>query len=709
MRSSTSTPVVLLAFALTAIAQQPTAPSEPFPASTALAEGVSPEALAGLGALVQSLVDEEEVVGAELLVIKNGRSILHEAFGWSDREADVPMRVGSLFCVRSMTKPVIGAAVLMLVDDEQLALDDKVASRLPAFDVDGKRDITVEQLLTHTSGLPMSLLLGKDLREIEDIQAVAALGGACELEFEPGSGFNYSDQGTDTLTALIEVVSGMPAADFVRTRVLAPLGMEQSACVLDEDDPLRARALPKYAGTRGQWSRFWSPDDAPLFPCFLGSQGLYSTLEDYARFMSFWLHKGRVGKERLLGARFVRQALTPGPHPMKGSTGFAGLRTEYGFLMQLWIDASAAEEREPVVFGHSGSDGTYAWVFPEQDAMAFFFTQSRGNGSGLRVEEALGHLFLGAPFDANEAAPPFEQYQGFYWEGEGDLYRAIVRDGDDLALEIVGKAVVPLTYVGDDRWKLRPDPSKVLAFQRDESGRVTGYDIGEHHESRFEPASELPSFDTVAELVQRAHRIDLVDSLGPVRMRGSLVIEARDVTGETTTLLAGPDRWRYDTRVGEELERVAFDGERVWYESRLKPRAELEGLQAAAMRIDVPFVRYGNWQQQHAGARVMQRLEKDGRMMLLVRMGGTEAPARTLYVEEETGLVRGEASMTYVDSLGRIGQLALFDDYRDVSGMQLPFRTRLQLAHALIPPMESSVAEVELGVELPAGTFELAD
>ena len=149
MTHSISILASLALLAVAAPAQEPVTAEAPFPASTAIAEGVSPEALAGLGELVQSLVDEEEIVGAELLVIKNGHSILHEAYGWNNREEEVPMEVGSVFCVRSMTKPFIGTAILMLIDDNELELDDRVSKYLPAFDVDGKREITVEQLLQH--------------------------------------------------------------------------------------------------------------------------------------------------------------------------------------------------------------------------------------------------------------------------------------------------------------------------------------------------------------------------------------------------------------------------------------------------------------------------------------------------------------------------------------------------------------------------------
>ena len=95
------------------------------------------------------------------------------------------METGSVFCVRSMTKPMVAAAILMLVDDNLIELDDPVAKYLPAFDVDGTRKITVEHLLTHTSGLPMSLLLGVDHGDLEGIQAVANLGAGYKLDFVP--------------------------------------------------------------------------------------------------------------------------------------------------------------------------------------------------------------------------------------------------------------------------------------------------------------------------------------------------------------------------------------------------------------------------------------------------------------------------------------------------------------------------------------------
>jgi len=223
------------------LAPAPQDAAPPFPPSTALAERISPESLQRLSDLVQSFVDSDEIVGAELLVIVNGHTLLHQGYGWRDRESKRPMEPGGVFCVRSMTKPLIGASIWMLIEEGKLALDDHAAKYLPSFEVEGKRDITIQQLLTHTSGLPLSLILSGNPRELTSVRAVADLGGACELVSKPGAAFHYSDQGTDTLTAILEVVAGMPAEDFVRTRLLEPLGMSDTTCRLTAEHPLRSR------------------------------------------------------------------------------------------------------------------------------------------------------------------------------------------------------------------------------------------------------------------------------------------------------------------------------------------------------------------------------------------------------------------------------------------------------------------------------------
>ncbi len=683
-----------------------------FPPSTALEQGISPEILAGLGALVRSFVETDEIVGAELQVIVHGHTVLHEGYGWRDREEQVPMEPGGVFCVRSMTKPLIGAATWMLVEDGRLELDDRAAKYLPAFEGEGLRDVTIEQLLRHESGLPLSLILADDPRKLASVRAVADRASGRALDFAPGTAFQYSDQGTDTLTAVIEVVTGAPAEDFVRARLLEPLGMTSTACVLPEGHPLRARMCSAYAGSPRAWTRFFGPKEPALFPIFLGSQALYSTTEDYARFLDLWMHNGRSGGERLLRSSSVRRTLTPGAFPMPAATAFPDLKPGYGTLMQLWTRAGEeGKDPEVVVFGHGGSDGTHAWAFPEQDALVLYFTQSRGMtpgaGTSLRVEERLAALFLGTPFDPLQAAPPLEEYLGFYWEGEGDLYRAIVRDGRDLALEVPGRAVVPLDYIGEDRWKLRPEPANVIAFDRGEDGSVTGYHIGDHQEFRVTPPPDLPSADEVATRVAAAHRLERLADSGPVILRGRVDIPKLDRRLQTTTWLAWPDRWREDGAIGEEIVgSTAFDGTVLRQAIGGAAAVPLEGLAAELAAENSSLRLFGDWRALGIPIHVVQRLRRGDEEAVLVRLGAADAPAITLFVDWGTGLVRSLAGSTFLEGVGRTGQRVSFDDYRDVGGAMLPWHTKSELAH-LIGTLESVVEEVELGSETPAGLFEL--
>ena len=701
MKHSVTAFALLVTLALSAPAQESAAPR--FPMSTPAEEGVSRRGLADLEALVQSFVDEGEIVGAELLVIKNGRTILHGGYGLADREADIPMEPGRVFCVRSMTKPFIGTAILMLVEDGLIDLDEPISDYLPEFDVEDKRAITIGQLITHTSGLEFSLIATSDPRQLESIYEVAVLGAASELQFEPGTDFQYSDQGTDTLTALIEVVTDVSPEDYVTARLLVPLGMDASTCLMTDGHPLRDRALPKYAGSSELWTRFWGPDDEALFPVFLGSQGLYASLEDYARFLELWMHDGRLGQRQLLSSESVESALTPNPYAFPGSTGL-GLTPGYGSLMQLWMDGDTL-----TAFGHTGSDGTHAWAFPEQDAMVLYFTQSRGTLTGLEVEEALARLFLGAAPSTDLVVPPHEDYVGHYWEGEGDLYRSIVHDGDKLALEVVGRAVVELVYVGEDSWKIKLEPSTILDFVRSASGEVTGYRVGNHQESRFEPADTLPDAEEIAARVAAAHRLDLSESLGPVHSRGTLKIQNVGVEGEVSSWLVWPNRCRIDVQAGGNEERMSFDGEVVRYVSPMQELGVMEGPLAESIRVDNNFARFGDLLEWYPDLRAIQQLDEQGRKVLLVRTGDTSAAASTFFIEVETGQVRRIAAFPFMAGLGRVGVRTSFGEFRDVSGMLLPFRTETEVANPFIGTVVVQLSDIEVGAELPEGGFGLED
>ncbi|MEL6427637.1 MAG: serine hydrolase [Planctomycetota bacterium] len=702
---------LLLALAPTTSAQSD-AVGRTFPPATALEQGLSPDALAGLDEVVAGFVEKDQVVGAELLVIKGGRTVLHTAHGWRDRDEERPMAPGGVFCVRSMTKSVVGVAALRLVDERRLDLDDPVSRFLPSFGAPPYDAITVGHLITHTSGLPLSHIVATDPRTLESVRAVADLGPGFPLGSVPGERFEYSDQGTDTLTAVLEVVAQKPAAQLVDELVLAPLGMSASACVLSEGHPLRARASSKYAGSQGHWTRFWSPEDPPLFPCFLGSQGLYSTAEDYARFLDMLMRKGRVPGARMLKRRTVRRMLTPATDAQVSPTGLPDAAARYGQLAILWMDEPAGDDDAALIaFGHNGSDGTYAWAFPEQDAIILYFTQSRGNLTGLALEEHLGDLLLGVPFDATQVAPPLEQYVGYYWEGEGDQYRAIVEDGDGLALEVLGKGVAPLTYIGEDRWRLLP--GRVLQFARDADGVVSGYSIGDHQEFRFAPSAELPPGEDIAQRVADAHRVDRLEEASGVHFRATVALEKLDRRGTSITHIGARDQWRVEERVAGQVEYTAVDGRTAWSASAREgqdvTRSPMEDPRLSESLLDGPWVRAGDWTEHFESVETIQALENSERRLILVRCGAPGRAARTYWVDAGTWRVVREDKVVHVPNAGRLGVRSVFDDYREVAGALLPHRVRVRTSNAMIGEIVITVDEVEVGVETPEGFFELAD
>jgi CubicO group peptidase (beta-lactamase class C family) len=458
-------------------AQTPRALSPATPES----QGLSSEALAELAAAVARYVDEGAIVGGELLVVKNHHTVLHKAFGWRDREAAEPMRPGTIFNLRSMTKPLVGAAAQILIDEGKLAPDQRVAELLPGFANERSREITVEQLMTHRAGLPLTILTG--LHDYPDLQALGNAVGERGPETPPGSGFAYSDASADALGAVVERAAGMPLDKFLRTRLLDPLGMGDTFAAAEPDDPRWSRVASLYARPSGEWQRFWKPQGESLYPFLLGSQGLYGTAMDYARFLVMWLDGGMGGSRRLLSKAAVARTLTPvsiisaSNSALRMPTGFPGLEVAYGQMAVLHVREGAGSETPVVVVGHSGSDGTSAWAWPERDLMVLYFTQSRGNLTSLRLERAIARLLLheeGRSVVRDERA--YEPYLGTYVGNFGPFrnaeFNVRVQDGF-LALEVPGRFVTELNEPDDQgRWAFRLLGKVAVSFERAADGGV---------------------------------------------------------------------------------------------------------------------------------------------------------------------------------------------------------------------------------------------
>ena len=472
--------VLILSVVLPAAAQD-------FPSATPESQGLSSESLKKLSDNVRGYLDADQIVGAELVVIKNRRTVLHEVFGWRDREDKAEMEKNTRFNLRSMTKPLTGAAAQILIDEGKLGLEDKVSTYLPGFRNDKSGAITVRQLLTHRSGLPLSILTSQaEMKKHKDLASVANATGERGPKFEPDEKFWYSDAGSEVLGAVVEAVSGKPLQEFITDRLLKPLGMTNSRYIIG-DQPVNDPAVASlYGGGTGAWKRYWKPGDTSFYPFALGSQSLYGTPQDYARFLALLMDNGMAGDARLLSEDAVLRILTPASRMSTlGSdtvmpTGFPHLEVHYGQMAVLYLKENGDGPRKSEIFGHTGSDGTYAWAWPELDLMVFYFTQSRGSVSGLRLETAIHNLLIDPDAAAAVTTVPqeLEPFLGGYLPPEASPdtspFKVLYQNGN-LAVDVPDRMIFELNGPNDKgQWTFKLSADVTVSFSRDEGQNIEG-------------------------------------------------------------------------------------------------------------------------------------------------------------------------------------------------------------------------------------------
>lgn len=315
---------------------------------------------AGVG-LYREAVERGDLVGAVVLVARDGKVVLHEAVGSRNHAAGLPMEKNTMFRMASNTKPVIATAVAKLVERDALAYDDLVRTHIPAFDNYRAGFMTIGQLLSHTSGFRINTLFLEPYTKNPTLQTEVVKFGAAGAAVAPGEAYSYSNPGFNTLGALIEIASGKMLEDFLREEIYRPLGMEDSyhmEVAERLDGKLDRMGAVYYRRENGQWVPGWKPGDPPQVPFVRASGGMISTAWDYAIFLQTFLSGGTYGSTRIVSEETV-EAMTSRHTPPNGP-GYG-----YGWSVD-----------ENGVFGHSGSDGTMAWVDPERRLFGIVFTQT---------------------------------------------------------------------------------------------------------------------------------------------------------------------------------------------------------------------------------------------------------------------------------------------------------------------------------------------
>lgn len=335
----------------------------PYPCTAPDQVGLDAAVLRAFTDDLQEWVEQGQLVGAELLVVKNRKIAWHAAVGWSDRERGLPLERNSIYRIRSMTKPFVGATILRLAEEGRLNLDDRVAEYLPSFDNARSGAITIRHLLTHgagfeQTGFPSTYWGQPSLRE-----AIRQVGESGPPN-PPGEHYRYSDHNSATLGAIVAELTGAPVEESIRKRILEPLSLNDTHMHFAPDSTWATRMNSTYRLEGDRLVRYWHNGQSQQTPWFRASGGIYTTVFDYARWLELWMDEGSLAGVRILSPETVREALRP------------GYTEGYGLHWELF-SALPAEGTLPT-FGHGGSDGTIAVAYPHADAMILFFTQSRG-------------------------------------------------------------------------------------------------------------------------------------------------------------------------------------------------------------------------------------------------------------------------------------------------------------------------------------------
>jgi CubicO group peptidase (beta-lactamase class C family) len=394
-------------FAGIAIAQPPKVNGAALKESTAEAAGFSTERLARIDDLVNSYIKKGQLNGGVALIVRDGKIAYYKAFGYNSVESKQPLQRDAIFRIASQTKAITSVAVMMLFEEGKFLLDDPVSNYIPEFKspkvldkfnaadssyttVPAKREITIRDLLTHTSGIGYAQIGSPEANAIYyKAGVVGGIGvgrilladkmkilGRQPIFHQPGERFTYG-LNTDVLGYLVEVVSGMPLDQFFRTRIFEPLGMKDTYFYLPKDKQSRLANLYTEDSTgkavmmgtvrqlNGEMIRDYPNTEGTYFS---GGGGLSSSIYDYAVFLQMMLNGGTYNGKRLLSRNTVRMMtmnqigdIARGPN--KFGLGF-GVTTEKGSSVLPWNEGS---------FDWGGMFATTYWVDPKERLVGLFY------------------------------------------------------------------------------------------------------------------------------------------------------------------------------------------------------------------------------------------------------------------------------------------------------------------------------------------------
>ncbi|MCL4138392.1 UNVERIFIED_CONTAM: hypothetical protein GTU68_036941 [Idotea baltica] len=340
--------------------------------------------LSYIDTMLNNAVSDNIIPGAVALVSRHGKLVYHKAFGRADNALEKDLKQNDIFRIASQSKAITSTAVMILWEEGKFNLDDPISKYIPEFQDEqiidifnesdssyttkpSKNKITIRHLLTHTSGIGYGVIDGdhrfkklynkagivdlfttKNISIGDNIKKLAKL----PLHHNPGEKFTYSE-GLDVLGYFIEIVSGMPFDEFLKTRIFDPLGMQDTQFYLPESK--YNRLVTVQTKEEDKWIKYpitFYDTDYPITGAkkfFSGGAGLTSTAKDYATFLQMYLNKGAWNGTRLLSRTTVETILTNQIPYMSED-----IKTAYGLAFGL-VDKKEHD------LGGAGSEGTFIW------------------------------------------------------------------------------------------------------------------------------------------------------------------------------------------------------------------------------------------------------------------------------------------------------------------------------------------------------------
>lgn len=365
----------------------------------ALAEADGSKSLAEIPALMQEFVDREETTGVVTLAAHKGKIISLGAVGYRSVDPQVPLKTDSVFWAASMSKPFVAVAVMMLVEEGKISLDDPIEKHIPEFKgiqltvadydmenrgsyklVEPDRPITIRDCLNHTHGLPMTARVDA----ANNIRDHVLASAQSTMDWNPGTKWRYGGEGLHTAAHIVELHSGMSYADFLQKRIFDPLGVED-VWFMRGDVP-KHRLVERYA--RDKKNNVWTTNLPNIVnrPYFRPDGGLYLTAESLFPFYQMMLNEGTYKGKRLINKKTAKVLtditvghLDKGDH-IKGCFSALGFRT-----VREQIDARTTG-LNPGAYGHGGSGGSLAWADPATDTVYIYMRNNYGTSQVPMIE-----------------------------------------------------------------------------------------------------------------------------------------------------------------------------------------------------------------------------------------------------------------------------------------------------------------------------------